>query len=91
MTTGFHQLALDDTVQLKGPLGSFIWNGQGLANWKGSDRKVKEVGMICGGSGGYWKEILGLLSDELEQGSRPFCKSSGASSLMPWTPKPRHG
>jgi len=51
MTTGFHQLALGDTVQLKGPLGSFVWNGQGLANWKGSDRKVKEVGMICGGSG----------------------------------------
>ncbi|KAN0084049.1 hypothetical protein V8E55_007553 [Tylopilus felleus] len=51
MTTGFHQLALGDTVQLKGPLGSFIWSGGGLANWKGSDRKVKEVGMICGGSG----------------------------------------
>ncbi|KAL4079389.1 hypothetical protein J3A83DRAFT_4409606 [Scleroderma citrinum] len=51
MTTGFHQLALGDIVQLKGPLGSFIWNGQGLANWKGSDRKFKEVGMICGGSG----------------------------------------
>lgn len=53
MTTGFHQLALGDAVQLKGPLGSFIWNGQGLASWKGSDRKVKEVGMICGGSGMY--------------------------------------
>ncbi|KAI9569846.1 hypothetical protein HD554DRAFT_2327805 [Boletus coccyginus] len=51
MTTGFHQLALGDTVQLKGPLGSFTWNGQGLASWKGSERKVKEVGMICGGSG----------------------------------------
>ncbi|KAI5996354.1 hypothetical protein EDD15DRAFT_2419061 [Pisolithus albus] len=51
MTTGFHQLELGDTVQLKGPLGSFIWNGIGVANWKGSERKVKEVGMICGGSG----------------------------------------
>ncbi|KAI6043890.1 hypothetical protein EDC04DRAFT_3056554 [Pisolithus marmoratus] len=51
MTTGFHQLKLGDTVQLKGPLGSFTWNGLGVANWKGSERKVKEVGMICGGSG----------------------------------------
>jgi len=51
MTTGFHQLTVGDTVQLKGPLGSFTWNGQGVASWKGSDRKVKEVGMICGGSG----------------------------------------
>lgn len=51
MTTGFHQLELADTVQLKGPLGSFIWKGLGVANWRGSERKVKEVGMICGGSG----------------------------------------
>ena len=51
MTTGFHQLVLGDVVELKGPLGSFIWTGPGVANWKGSERKVKEVGMICGGSG----------------------------------------
>nr|AGO04408.1 nitrate reductase [Pisolithus tinctorius] len=51
MTTGFHQLEVADTVQLKGPLGSFIWKGLGVANWRGSERKVKEVGMICGGSG----------------------------------------
>ncbi|KAI6043896.1 hypothetical protein EDC04DRAFT_2866090 [Pisolithus marmoratus] len=51
MTTGFYQLQLGDTVQLKGPLGSFIWNGLGVVNWKGSERKIKEVGMICGGSG----------------------------------------
>ena len=59
MTTGFHQLALDDTVQLKGPLGSFIWNGQGLANWKGSDRKVKEyVEEVVGIGRRYWAFFL---------------------------------
>jgi len=56
MTTGFHQLVLGDTVQLKGPLGSFVWNGQGVANWRGSERKIKEVGMICGGSGERHKQ-----------------------------------
>lgn len=56
MTTGFHQLVLGDTVQLKGPLGSFVWAGQGVANWRGIDRKIKEVGMICGGSGEHYKQ-----------------------------------
>ncbi|KIJ15906.1 nitrate reductase [Paxillus involutus ATCC 200175] len=51
MTTGFHQLVLGDIVELKGPLGSFIWEGQGTANWRGIERKVDEIGLICGGSG----------------------------------------
>jgi len=91
MTTGFHQLTLGDTVQLKGPLGSFVWNGQGRVSWKGSERKVKEVGMICGGSGGYYEKSSFLLLTNEEQGSHPFCRSSGASSLIPWIPRPRYG
>ncbi|KAG2142479.1 hypothetical protein DEU56DRAFT_972043 [Suillus clintonianus] len=51
MTTGFHQLHLGDSVELKGPLGSFIWDGPSTALWKGIRNTVKEVGMICGGSG----------------------------------------
>ncbi|OAX35875.1 hypothetical protein K503DRAFT_867968 [Rhizopogon vinicolor AM-OR11-026] len=51
MTTGFHQLRLGDSVELKGPLGSFIWEGQSTALWKEVRMTVKEVGMICGGSG----------------------------------------
>jgi nitrate reductase (NAD(P)H) len=51
MTTGFHQLRLGDSVELKGPLGSFIWDEPSAALWKGIRVAVKEVGMICGGSG----------------------------------------
>ncbi|KAF9219482.1 hypothetical protein BS17DRAFT_740579 [Gyrodon lividus] len=51
MTTGFHQLVLGDTVELKGPLGSFVWAGKGIANWRGIERKVEEIGLVCGGSG----------------------------------------
>jgi len=51
MTTGFHQLRIGDSVELKGPLGSFIWDGPSTALWKGVRIAVKEVGMICGGSG----------------------------------------
>ncbi|KAG1727716.1 hypothetical protein EDB19DRAFT_1749291, partial [Suillus lakei] len=51
MTTGFHQLRLGDSVELKGPLGPFIWDGPSTASWKGIGKTVKEIGMICGGSG----------------------------------------
>lgn len=51
MTTGFHQLCLGDSVEVKGPFGSFTWAGPGTALWKEIEMKVDEVGMICGGSG----------------------------------------
>lgn len=51
MTVGFHELEVGDSVELKGPLGTFIWQGKGVAKWKGQERRVKNVGMICGGSG----------------------------------------
>lgn len=51
MSVGFHQLVVGDTVELKGPLGSFVWNGKGMALWKGVERRVKNIGLICAGSG----------------------------------------
>jgi nitrate reductase (NAD(P)H) len=51
MSVGFHQLVVDDTVELKGPLGSFIWHGKGMALWRGMERRVRNIGLICAGSG----------------------------------------
>ena len=51
MTLGFHQLTIGDYVEMKGPFGSFTWEGRGIARWKGEQRKVKNLGLICGGSG----------------------------------------
>ncbi|KAG9092109.1 hypothetical protein FRC07_011727, partial [Ceratobasidium sp. 392] len=51
MSVGFHQLVANDTIELKGPLGSFIWNGRGVALWRGVEHKVKHIGLICAGSG----------------------------------------
>jgi nitrate reductase (NAD(P)H) len=53
MTVGFNMLQIGDTVELKGPLGSFIWNGKGVATWRGQTRRMKEIGLVCGGSGAY--------------------------------------
>lgn len=53
MTVGFNTLQIGDTVELKGPLGSFIWNGKGVVTWRGQTRRLKEVGLVCGGSGAH--------------------------------------
>ncbi|CCM02701.1 uncharacterized protein FIBRA_04807 [Fibroporia radiculosa] len=51
MTTGFSQLEVGDEIEIKGPLGAFTWQGRGSVIWKGTHRTVREIGMICGGSG----------------------------------------
>lgn len=51
MTLGFEELEVGDCVEFKGPLGSFQWLGKGMAKWRGVERRAKNIGMICGGSG----------------------------------------
>jgi nitrate reductase (NAD(P)H) len=51
MTLGFTELKIGDVVELKGPIGHFIWNGRGTALLDGKERRVREIGMVCGGSG----------------------------------------
>ncbi|KAL4248390.1 Nitrate reductase [Abortiporus biennis] len=51
MTTGFHQLEVGDCIEVKGPLGSFEWKGNGIALWRNVVHKVQHLAMICGGSG----------------------------------------
>lgn len=36
---------------MKGPFGSFVWLGDGQANWRGQTIRTRRVGMICAGSG----------------------------------------
>ncbi|CAL1702986.1 unnamed protein product [Somion occarium] len=51
MSVGLEQLKPGDTVEIKGPLGSFIWQGRGKALIHNIEREVKNVGLVCGGTG----------------------------------------
>ena len=51
MTLGLADLVVGDFVELKGPIGDFIWRGKGVALLHGQERRVREIGMVCGGSG----------------------------------------
>ena len=51
MTLGFAELEAGDAIELKGPIGHFTWQGDGKALIHGTTAVVREVGMVCGGSG----------------------------------------
>ena len=51
MTLGFAELEVGDAVELKGPIGHFTWQGDGKALIHGTTTVVREVGMVCAGSG----------------------------------------
>jgi nitrate reductase (NAD(P)H) len=51
MTLGFSELVIGDCVELKGPIGHFIWKGKGIAQMQGMERRIRKIGMVCGGSG----------------------------------------
>jgi nitrate reductase (NAD(P)H) len=51
MTLGFSELVIGDSVELKGPIGHFVWKGKGIGEIHGQERRVREIGLVCGGSG----------------------------------------
>ncbi|KAG6916078.1 hypothetical protein DXG01_008552 [Tephrocybe rancida] len=51
MTVGFSELTINDTIELKGPIGHFVWLGDGMALLHNEKRRVRQIGMICAGSG----------------------------------------
>jgi len=66
MTLGFSELTVGDTVELKGPIGHFVWKGKGVAFLNGKERPVRKIGAVCGGSGitPILQVLRGILSDD---------------------------
>jgi len=72
MTVGLHELVIGDSIEMKGPLGSFIWEGRDRGDggnhirWKDVPRSgIRKLGLICGGSG--ITPILQVLRAALQQ------------------------
>lgn len=51
MSIALSKLKIGDQISIKGPLGSFIWHQDGNCTWKSQVRKVRQLAMICAGSG----------------------------------------
>ena len=51
MTLCFAELVVGDVVELKGPVGHFVWKGDGIASLHGEEKRIAKIGLVCGGSG----------------------------------------
>ncbi|TFK98170.1 hypothetical protein BDV98DRAFT_573190 [Pterulicium gracile] len=72
MTCAIHDLKVGDSMEMKGPLGEFIWAGKGYAMWKNVRVKVKNVGMIAAGSGitPILQTLRGIFMDNEDKSTR---------------------
>ncbi|KAJ3562976.1 hypothetical protein NP233_g9237 [Leucocoprinus birnbaumii] len=69
MTLGFSELVIGDTVEMKGPIGHFIWEGNGVASVHGEKKRIREIGLVCGGSGitPILQVLRAILTDPLDE------------------------
>ena len=74
MTLGFSELVVGDSVELKGPIGHFIWKGAGIALLHG-----KELTAFCEMRHGLW----------WERGHSHFVSSSRHPGMIHHTTTPK--
>ena len=67
MTQYMEKMAIGDTIDVKGPLGHFIYKMRGEYSHHGKEGKVKQMSMIAGGTGitPMWQVI--------QVSTAPFC------------------
>jgi nitrate reductase (NAD(P)H) len=72
MTLGFSEVVIGDSVEIKGPIGHFVWKGKGIIELHGQERCVREIGMVCGGSGitPILQVLRGILRDASQHDTR---------------------
>ena len=72
MTGTLSELEIGDSIELKGPLGSFVWKGDVKFSWRGRERQSRTLGLICGGSGitPIIQVIRAVLEDETDSDTK---------------------
>eukprot|EP00928_Gymnodinium_smaydae_P010609 TRINITY_DN1399_c0_g1_i1.p1 TRINITY_DN1399_c0_g1~~TRINITY_DN1399_c0_g1_i1.p1 ORF type:complete len:902 (-),score=171.45 TRINITY_DN1399_c0_g1_i1:537-3242(-) len=65
MSQHLESMKIGDTIEMKGPLGEFVYNGCGNFSWMGSSRKCARINMIAGGTGltPCWQVASAVLRD----------------------------
>ena len=51
MTQYMEKMEIGDSIDVKGPLGHFVYKGKGIYSHHGREGKVKQMSMIAGGTG----------------------------------------
>lgn len=84
MTGGFAELEIGDVIEMKGPLGSFVWKGDGTLSWKGKERKCRKFALICGGSGitPIIQVIRGVLNDQTDSETKLWLINGNRCALL---------
>eukprot|EP00931_Biecheleriopsis_adriatica_P040108 TRINITY_DN2294_c0_g1_i6.p1 TRINITY_DN2294_c0_g1~~TRINITY_DN2294_c0_g1_i6.p1 ORF type:complete len:888 (+),score=173.87 TRINITY_DN2294_c0_g1_i6:53-2716(+) len=65
MSQHLESMKIGDHIEIKGPLGEFIYQGKGSFTWKKKPRSCKFISLIAGGTGltPCWQVAKAVLSD----------------------------
>lgn len=65
MSQHLESMAIGETIEVKGPIGHFNYQGHGRYNDNGTDGEVKQLSMIAGGTGitPMWQVLSGILAN----------------------------
>jgi len=51
MSQHLESMKIGDTIDVKGPVGDFVYKGKGHFTWKGKPRSCNQISMVAGGTG----------------------------------------
>eukprot|EP00439_Symbiodinium_sp_Y106_P063839 s4047_g9.t3 len=65
MSQHMESMKIGDAIEVKGPVGDFVYKGRGRFTWRGQPGFCKEISMIAGGTGltPCWQVLLAIMRD----------------------------
>jgi nitrate reductase (NAD(P)H) len=69
MSQHLESMKIGDTIEVKGPVGDFVYKGKGAFTWHGKPRSCSHISMIAGGTGltPCWQLATSILRDPEDQ------------------------